>query len=408
VISVEEAQDIILKEIKILGDERVLLPDALGRSLSSQIISPINHPPWDNSAMDGYAVRYADTQNASKANPVCLKVVEEIPAGILPQYTVRPGEASKIMTGAPMPSGADAVIMVEDTNGSKKSVEIYEAPELGEYIRRKGEAIEAGTVVLEKGKFVRSAEIALLASIGKSIVPVYQKPRVAVLATGDELADLDEVLGDDKIANSNGYGLAAQVVEAGGLAINLGIAKDNKSDLRQKIESGLSADFLLISGGVSMGDYDFVIEVLESLGVTMRFWRVAMKPGKPLAFGIKNGRPIFGLPGNPVSSMVTFEQFVRPAILKASGRSKYLRPLISAMLEEDIRKQADRRQFLRAFVSVKDGIFRVRSTGHQGSGILMSLVKANALLIVPEGEELVKSGETVSVQLLSEVAIQLA
>lgn len=402
-ISVEEAQAIILKEIKILGDERVLLPDALGRSLSSQIISPINHPPWDNSAMDGYALRYADTKNASEKNPVSLRVIEEIPAGILPQLSVGPGEASKIMTGAPMPEGSDAVVMVEETKPSKGSVEIYAAPELGEHIRRKGEAIQAGSTVLERGKAIRSAEVALLASIGKSIVPVYQKPRVAVLATGDELADLDEVLGNDKIVNSNGYGLAAQVMEAGGLAINLGIAKDNKTDLRQKIESGLSADFLLISGGVSMGDYDFVIEVLESLGVTMRFWRVAMKPGKPLAFGIKDSRPIFGLPGNPVSSMVTFEQFVRPAILKASGREKYLRPLISAILEEEIKKQPGRRQFLRAFVSVKEGEFRVRSTGHQGSGILMSLVKANALMVLSEEGEIVKAGERVAVHLLSDV-----
>lgn len=402
-ITVEEAREIILKEIKILGDERVLLPEALGRNLSSQIISPINHPPWDNSAMDGYAVRHADTNKASRENPVSLKVVEEIPAGILPKKSVGPGEASKIMTGAPMPPGANAVVMVEETLGVEGSVEIYEAPEPGEHIRRKGEAIEAGTAVLEQGKSMRPAEIALLASIGKSIVPVYQKPRVAVLATGDELADLDEVLGDDKIVNSNGYGLAAQVAEAGGLAINLGIARDNKADLRQKIASGFSADFLLISGGVSMGDYDFVIEVLESLGVTMHFWKVAMKPGKPLAFGMKGGRPIFGLPGNPVSSMVTFEQFVRPAILKAGGRRPYLRPLISAVLEEDIKKQAGRRQFLRAFVSVKDGIFRVRSTGHQGSGILMSLVRANALLVLSEEGEIVKAGESVAVQLLSDV-----
>lgn len=402
-ISVEEARDIILKEIKVLGDEKVVLPAALGRSLSSQIISPINHPPWDNSAMDGYAVRYGDTRSASRENPVGLKVVEEIPAGILPKKAVGPGEASKIMTGAPMPQGADAVVMVEETKGSEGWVEIYEAPELGEHIRRKGEALTAGAAVLEKGTAIRSAEIALLASIGKSIVPVYQKPRVAVLATGDELADLDEALGDDKIVNSNGYGLSAQVTEAGGLAINLGIAKDNKADLRQKIASGLSADFLLISGGVSMGDYDFVIEVLESLGVTMRFWKVAMKPGKPLAFGMKDGLPIFGLPGNPVSSMVTFEQFVRPAILKASGREKYLRPLISAVLEEEIKKQPGRRQFLRAFVYVKDGIFHVRSTGHQGSGVLMSLVKANALLVLTEQGEIVKAGERVRVQLLSDV-----
>ncbi|VAX32737.1 Molybdopterin molybdenumtransferase [hydrothermal vent metagenome] len=400
-ISVEEAQKIILNEIQEMPPEKVLLSDSLGRTLAEEIYSPLDHPPWDTSAMDGYAIHFSDTATASPENPSHLRVVETIPAGALPKKRVKPGEAAKIMTGAPMPSGANAVVKVEDTSGGHQEVQIFRPSEDGEYIRHKGEAIRKNDPVLKKGMLIRSAEIAMMASIGKSVVPVFQGPRIAILSTGDELADLDEPLGRDKILNSNGYGLAAQVSEAGGLPINLGIAKDDKTHLEEKISSGLSADFLIISGGVSMGDYDFVIEVLEKLGVTMHLWKVAMKPGKPVAFGTKDGRPVFGLPGNPVSSMVTFEQFVRPAILKTSGRTQISRPLITATLQEDIHKRPGRRQFLRAILSLENGIYQVRSTGAQGSAVLMSLVKANALMILPEEGDLIKAGTKISVQMLS-------
>ncbi len=400
-ISVEEAQKIILNKIETMPSERVLLSESLGRTLAEEITSPLDHPPWDTSAMDGYAVHFSDTTTASPETPCNLRVVETIPAGALPQKKVHPGEAAKIMTGAPMPAGADGVVKVEDSNGSDKTVAVFTKCEHGDYIRFKGEAIRKGDAVLERGMRIRSAEIAMMASIGKSVVPVFQQPRIAVLSTGDELADLDETRGPDKILNSNGYGLAAQVIEAGGTAINLGIAKDDRKHLEEKIASGLSADFLIISGGVSMGDYDFVLEVLEKLGVSMHLWKVAMKPGKPVAFGTKARRPIFGLPGNPVSSMVTFEQFVRPAILKASGRTQISRPLITATLQEDIHKRPGRRQFLRAVLSLEDGTYQVRSTGAQGSAVLMSLVKANALMILPEAGEQIKAGTKISVQILS-------
>ncbi len=403
-ISVEEAQKIILNEIKTMPPENILLSESLGRTLVQKIISPLDHPPWDTSAMDGYAVHFSDTTTASPETPRRLRVIETIPAGVLPKKTVKPGEAAKIMTGAPMPLGANGVVKVEDTDGSDKTVHIFTTCENGNYIRFKGEAIRQGDPVLEKGIRIRSAEIAMMASIGKSVVPVSQRPRIAVLSTGDELVDLDETRGQDKILNSNGYGLAAQVAEAGGLPINLGIAKDEKNHLEEKIASGLSADFLIISGGVSMGDYDFVIEVLEKLGVTMHLWKVAMKPGKPVAFGTKDGRPVFGLPGNPVSSMVTFEQFVRPAILKASGRTQISRPLVSATLQEDVHKRPGRRQFLRAILSIENGTYQVRSTGAQGSAVLMSLVKANALMILPEEGDLIKAGTKISVQMLSQIA----
>lgn len=402
-ISVEEAQKIIFNEIQIMPPEKVLLSESLGRTLAKEIISPLDHPPWDTSAMDGYAIHFADTIAATKENPCTLRVIETIPAGVLPQKTVKPGEAAKIMTGAPMPLGANAVVKVEDTNAGDRDVQIFTSCEDGAYIRSRGEAIRRGDPVLERGMKIRSAEIAMMASIGKSVVPVFQRPRIAILSTGDELADLDEPCGKDKILNSNGYGLAAQVSEAGGIPISLGIARDDKNDLEAKITSGLSADFLIISGGVSMGDYDFVLEVLEKIGVTMRLWKVAMKPGKPVAFGTKAGRPVFGLPGNPVSSMVTFEQFVRPAILKASGQTKILRPLITATLQEDIHKRPGRRQFLRAILSLENGTYQVRSTGAQGSAVLMSLVKANALMILPEEGDCIKAGESIKVQVLSQI-----
>jgi molybdopterin molybdotransferase len=260
-----------------------------------------------------------------------------------------------------------------------------------------------GDGILNKGILIRPAEIAMMASVGKSVISVFQQPRVAILSTGDELADLDEVRGPEKILNSNGYGLAAQVSDAGGIPISLGIAKDTHADLMKKLKEGLHADIILASGGVSMGDYDFVIEVLKELGAEMKFWKVSMKPGRPLAFGVISGKPVFGLPGNPVSSMVSFEQFVRPAILLASGRNEICRPTMKAILKEEIRKRPGRRLFLRAVVSSRGGELSVCLAGDQDSGVLMSLVKANAFIILPEEGDLVKSGEEVTVQLLSDI-----
>lgn len=404
-ISVEEARKIILAEIRRMGTERVLLSNALGRVLSEDLLSALDHPPWDTSAMDGYAVRWNDTAGASRTNPRTLKIIEEIPAGTLPQKKIEPGEASKIMTGAPVPEGAEAIVKVEETERHGDQVKILEAADDGDFIRKKGEAIRTGDLILKKGIRIRPADIAMMASIGRSVVPVYQQPRVAILSTGDELAELDEPRGPNKILNSNGYGVAAQVIEAGGLPINLGIAKDTREDLDKKLRGGLHADFLIASGGVSMGDYDFVQEVLMELGAEMKFWKVAMKPGQPLAFGVIGGKPAFGLPGNPVSAMVSFEQFVRPALLMAGGRTEVFRPIIQATLEEEVRKHPGRRHFMRAIVSVQKGEYRVRTTGDQDSHILLSLVKANALMILPEAGNLHKAGEKVAVQLLSDVAV---
>lgn len=405
-ISVEEAQKIILAEIRRMGAERVLLSNALGRILSEDLLSGLDHPPWDTSAMDGYAVRWNDTAGASRTNPRTLKIIEEIPAGTLPQKKIRPGETSKIMTGAPVPEGAEAIVKVEETERHGDQVQIFEAADDGDFIRKKGEAIRTGDLILKKGIRIRPADIAMIASIGRSVVPVYQQPRVAILSTGDELAELDEPRGPNKILNSNGYGVAAQVIEAGGIPITLGIAKDTREDLDKKLRGGLHADFLIVSGGVSMGDYDFVQEVLMELGAEMKFWKVAMKPGQPLAFGVIAGKPAFGLPGNPVSAMVSFEQFVRPALLMAAGRTDVFRPIIQATLEEEVRKHPGRRHFMRAIVSVQNGEYRVRTTGNQDSHILFSLVKANALMILSEEGDRVKAGEKVPVQLLSDLSVE--
>ena len=405
-ISVEEALKIILAAIRRMGTEQVQLSNSLGRILSEEISSPLDHPPWDTSAMDGYAVRWNDTGGASRDSARTLKIIEEIPAGRMPQKKVQPGETSKIMTGAPMPEGADAVVKVEETERGDDQVRIFEAAEKGDFIRKKGEAIRTGDLILKQGIRIRPAEVAMMASIGKSVIPVYQQPRVAILSTGDELSELDEPRGANKIFNSNGYGLTAQVIEAGGSPINLGIAKDTKKELTEKLRGGLHADFIIASGGVSMGDYDFVQEVLKDLGAEMKFWKVSMKPGAPLAFGVISGKPAFGLPGNPVSAMVSFEQFVRPALLMASGRTEIFRPIIQATLEEEVRKHPGRRHFMRAIASVQNGEYRVRTTGDQDSHILLSLVKANALMILPETGDRHKAGEKVAVQLLSDLLVQ--
>ncbi len=404
-ISVEEAQTKILSQIVRMPAEWLFLGASLGRTLSSDIVSSINLPPWNTSAMDGYAVVGADTEGASQNTPVHLTVVEEVQAGQMPNKKVGRGEAAKIMTGAPVPDGADAVVKIEEAKCSGKEVTLFDQVEVGAFIRKKGEAAASGERILKQGISIRPFEISMIASLGISQVSVYQKPRVAILATGNELADLHEERSLCQIYNSNSYGLAAQVVDAGGIPMLLGIARDNKADLAEKIARGRYADFIVISGGVSMGDYDFVKEVIEELGVKMIFWKVAMKPGRPLAFGTLFGKPLFGLPGNPVSSLVTFEQFVRPALLFAAGRDRLYRPVVSAVLEDTVKKHRGLRTFLRGIVSTREGKFFVRMTGDQDSGILLSMVKANAFIILPEETEQVSAGTEVSVQLLSDIGL---
>jgi len=305
------------------------------------------------------------------------------------------------MTGAPVPKGADTVVKVEETESSEDTVKIFKEVERGGNIRPQGEDVKKGDCIIAKGTQIRPAEAGMLAILAKSFVLVYQRPRVAILSTGDELADLDERFDDEKIINSNSYGTAAAVQEAGGIPILLGIAKDQPAALKEKISHGLNADILVLSGGVSMGDYDFTKAVFKDLGAEMNFWKLAIRPGQPLAFGKIQGKLAFGLPGNPVSSMVTFEQLVRPAMLKMGGHRSYGRPVVQAVFQEKFSKRTDRRHFLRGILSRENNVLTVRTTGDQGSGILTSMVKANGLIDVPEEVVRLNPGDIVNVQVLS-------
>jgi len=398
-IPVETALDTILARVRQMGREKVDLLHALGRVLAEAVTSDRDHPPWNSSAMDGYAVREEDVRRASQQAPVDLVVVEEIGAGALPHKSVGSGQASRIMTGAPVPEGADAVIRVEDTRAQGERVLILQPVERGENFRPRGEDIQAGRVVLAQKTLIGAAEVGLLASVGRSHLLVYQRPRVAILATGNELADLGESLSANKIMNSNGYALAAQVIEAGGVPVLLGVAGDSPEALRDRLEQGLSSDLVLISGGVSVGAYDFVKEVLEQMGATLTFWKVAMKPGEPLAFGTLGTKLVFGLPGNPVSTMVTFEQFVRPSLRKMQGHTLLFRTVIEAVLKERLTKKPGKTHFVRVVVEKLEDRYEVWTTGNQSSGVLTSMVKADGLLVFPSGAARIEKGERVKVQL---------
>ena len=397
-----EAQKTVFEATKTLGLEKISLLDAFGRVLGEDIIAARDNPPWDNSAMDGFAVRWEDIkQEHAITKPVALKVIEDVPAGTVATKSVGPGQAIRIMTGALIPKGADTVVKVEETEPSEDTVKIFKEVERGGNIRPQGEDVKKGDCIIAKGTQIRPAEAGMLAILAKSLVLVYQRPRVAILSTGDELADLDERFDEEKIINSNSYGTAAAVQEAGGIPILLGIAKDQPAALKEKISHGLNADILVLSGGVSMGDYDFTKAVFKDLGAEMNFWKLAIRPGQPLAFGKIQGKLAFGLPGNPVSSMVTFEQLVRPAMLKMGGYRSYGRPVVQAVFQEKFSKRTDRRHFLRGILSRENNVLTVRTTGDQGSGILTSMVKANGLIDVPEEVERLSPGDIVNVQVLS-------
>lgn len=399
-ISVEEALSIILSQVKVMGTERVDITSSLGRVIAEDIYARRDNPPWDNSAMDGYAARFEDIKGATKENPAVLRVIEDLPAGYVAKKTVGKGEAVRIMTGAPVPKGADTVVMVEDTEKEGERARIFRETPLGENIRKAGEDIKTGELVVPKGTLIRPAEVGIIATCGRAFVSVYQRPRVAVISTGDELVDVDEEVSEGKILSSNSYTLSSMAAECGADAFQLGIAKDTREALKEKLQQALHADVIITSGGVSEGDFDFVKDVLKELGSEMKFWKVAMKPGKPLAFGTIGGKPAFGLPGNPVSCMACFEQFVRPSLLKMMGHKRIYRPTVQATLKEDIKKKPGRKHFIRSFVRLEEGRYTVTITGDQGSGILKSMVAANGLLIFPEEMSTLKAGDTVKVQLI--------
>ncbi len=397
-ISVESASETILNEIKPLGLESVDLVSALGRVMGEDILAVRNNPPWDNSAMDGYALVSSDTEAASGSNPVTLKVIYDLPAGSVPKGAVKSGQAVRIMTGAPVPEGATAVVMVEKTEGADGAVVIMAPVRAGENVRKRGEDFKAGEVVIKEGAVVRPAEVSMLATVGVPFVFVRRRPRVAVLSTGDELVDVLSVPSTGKIINSNGYALASLVAECGGEPIQLGIAKDTKESLHEKLSRAMKADCILSSGGVSVGDYDFVKDVLREMGSSMIFWKVAMKPGKPLAFGVIGGKPAFGLPGNPISSMVAFEQFVRPALLKMAGRKDIFRRTFPARLTRDLKIKPGRMNFIRAELKAGGAEMSVEPLEGQGSGVISTMVRANSFIVVPADSAGFKKDETVKVQ----------
>ena len=410
-VSVEEALQKILSCVEVLEPERKPILDSLGQVLAEDIRSTIDIPPADNSAMDGYAVKAEDTYGASESEPRILPVVGEVAAGSISSEEVKPGTAIRIMTGAPLPDGADAVVPFEDTDevarksshGDLSQIGILRDTNKRANVRHKGEDIANGSLVLKKGTVLRPPEIGVLASLGHPAAMVIRRPVVSVLATGDELADIDQPLPRGKIYNSNTYTIAAEVIRYGGIAKILGIGRDSIQALEGKIEEGLDSDMLITSGGVSKGDYDVVKDVLAKRG-EINLWTVCMKPGKPAAFGVitKESKrvPLLGLPGNPVSSMVTFEQFARPAILKMMGKSNFAKPSIPAVIEDDIVNTDGRRIFARVVVAKRNGKYYARLTGRQGSGILTSMAKANGLAVIPENTKRVKKGDVVQVQML--------
>ena len=409
-LSVEEARERVLEAFHVLEPEAAPILDTLGQVLAEDVKSGLDIPPLDNSAMDGYAVRSGDIGATGPATT--LKVVGAIAAGQLPDVSVTGGAAVRIMTGAPVPDGADAIVPFEDTDEIERresgrglsEISVRVPPGLGAHVRPAGQDVRRGQTVLAGGTVVRPAEIGVMASLGLTVATVIRRPLVAVLATGDELLEPGAAYDAGKIYNSNGYATASAVVRAGGVPQVVGIAKDSMESMRAKLLECMEADLIVTTAGVSKGDYDLVKDALSRHG-RVDFWSVRMRPAKPLAFGLLRstdgrGVPLLGLPGNPVSSMVAFEQFGRPAVHKMMGRPASIRPVIKAVLDEPIHNTDGRRVFARAVVTKRDRVYHVSLTGDQGSNLLTSMARANGLAICPEHVPRMEAGQTVDVQMI--------
>src|SRR5262245_13129484 len=397
-LSVEEALQAILSRVSVLGTERVDVLGSLGRVLAEPIVSRREIPPWANSSMDGYAVR-ADDGRAGAT----LRVVGRVEAGSLPAQAIERGEAMRIFTGAPIPAGADAVVPQEDVEATNGRVTLTGAVDRAAYVRPAGEDVRVGDRVLEPGVTLRAAEVGLLATLGYGQVCVYRRPRVAILSTGNELADLGTEPGPGQIPNTNTYSLIAQVLETGGVPISLGVAPDQLEAIEERVRRAKDADVILSSAGVSVGELDLVREAFMRAGAELHLWKVSMRPGKPITFGSLGDRAVFGLPGNPVSAMVTFELFVRPALLKMSGRARLTRPRVRARALAPIPNPGARRGYLRVQLeTTEDGMLGARLTGEQGSAILRSMVAADGLAVIP-GDTTVAPGQNVDVIVLREL-----
>ncbi len=403
-ISVEEATSRILAAVGVLPAEPVALSRARGRILAEDVWAPRDLPPCANSAMDGFAFRHADLVGPS--GPRRLRVVGVVGAGGAAPLPVGPGEAVKVMTGAPVPAGLDTVVPVEDTVPHGREVDVLRLPAQGAHVRPAGEDVRAGVRVLARGARVRPAEVALVAGLGLASVVAYRRPRVAVLATGDEVVEPGQPAEDHQTYDANSYGIAAQVEEAGAVALRLGVARDRLGALREALERAGGADALVTSGGISAGDFDFLDAALADWGVSVQFRKVAMKPGKPFVFGLREAMPVFALPGNPVAAMTTFEQFVRPALRAMQGDPTPLPEFHAAVLGPEagpVRSKRGRREFARCVVAGDAGGYRVARVTRQGSALLSTLVEANGLMVLPEESEGAVPGQEVVVQFLGGV-----
>ena len=410
-IGVHEASEWIQAVTPILGPETVLLGEAAGRVLAEPLVSGRQLPPADNSAMDGFAVHSADLVDATASEPTGLPVVEEIAAGGASSQRLQPGTSARIFTGAPVPEGADAVVRQEDTRVEGNQVWISVPARPGENIRDAGEDIGVGDQVMESGHLLGAVEIGLLSSLGRSAVNVHRRPRVAILSGGDELVEVDGDISGGRIVASNSYALVAACRLLGAEPLYLGISEDRPESVERQFRAALDSDCIVSSAGVSVGDHDHVRPVLEKLGCELDFWGVKMKPGYPLAFGrFKGATPggagvgplVFGLPGNPVSANVSYNLFVRPALLKMMGVSNCFRPVIRARLKEGLEKKPGRMHFVRVSLENHGGTWEARSTGNQSSGALSSMTRADGLLVFPEDSTALSEGEEVLVQLLGD------
>ena len=414
-----EAARTILEHVVPLPASRLPLREALDRVLAEDVASPIDLPAWDNSAMDGYAARAADVEPARPDRKVILEIVETVPAGRFPTKPIGPGQVTRIFTGAPLPAGADTVVRQEDTEADPtgRHVTVVTGRDAGKNVRHRGEDIRKDAVVLSAGTPLGPAQLGVMASIAHATPLVHDAPRVAFMGSGDEIVDLDradEILAGRKVATSNSYTLQALIRRTGAIPMDLGLARDTKESLREHLAGARDADLLVTTAGVSVGEHDFVRDVLTELGAEIKLWRIAMRPGAPVGFGLLDGKPWIGLPGNPVSVMVTFELFVRPAIRRLLGHRLPFRRTVPVCVGEPITLGPKLRHFLRAIVQPPDaggtrggggsggGMLTARLTGPQGSGILTSMARANALLIVPEDRPRVAAGETLPALLLDD------
>jgi molybdopterin molybdotransferase len=406
--SVQEASERILADAKPLAVERVPLAAAVGRVLADDIRSPLDFPPWDNSSMDGYAVRAADVAAASSVQPIVLPVLETVRAGQRPSRALVPGSAIRIMTGAPIPEGADSVIRVEDTDAGESRVAIRDARDAGRNLRPRGEDLRLGDIAVPRGTTIGAAHLGVLATVGAAMVPVHRVPRVAVLVSGDELVDVDrfdDVLRGDRIVSSNTYTLQAAAKAAGAEPHYLGIAPDDPAVYERQLRAAIGSDLLITSGGVSVGAFDFTKDVLRALGADLHLWRVKMRPGAPLGFGTLGAMPWLGLPGNPVSAMITFELFARPLIRRLRGETHVFERSVTVRVRDEISLAAPLTHFMRAVLEWREDGPWAHLTGPQGSGLLTSMARADALLVIPAERTVVRPGESVKALFLGERAL---